>query len=239
MLAYSEIAPSRTLAPFVKCFWRLSGDAGAAPPVERILPDGAFELVFHFGDPFVADGEPQPAAMLVGQIRKPTLVTPSRRADVLGVRFHIGGAAAFFREPMSDIRDQFIPINGCAEILDARSIAAVERLLLRRLRVPDRWSLANGIAALIARAGGDLRIGELPRITGRTERTIERAFSDCVGMPPKTFARLKRFHAYLADPFRDHGYVDDAHLIHEFRAFAGVTPSQFRSEGHAMTDAFL
>lgn len=239
-LVYSEAAPCAPLAPFVKCFWMLRGQTANAPPVERILPDGAFELVFHFGDPFTANGEPQPAAMLVGQIRRPTLVTPSRRADVLGVRFHIGGAAAFFREPLAELRDQFLPLRDCDEVFDLRDrVAAVERFLLRRLHPPARLRVARDIAALIARREGKLRSRELTRVTGRAERTIERAFADCVGMTPKTFARLMRFHAYLADPLQDHGYFDDAHLIHDFRAFAGVSPAQLRRETNALNDAFL
>jgi len=235
-LAYSEIAPSAPLARFVKCFWTLRGHAGEATTVERILPDGAFELVFHFGDPFTSNGEVQPAAMLVGQIRRPTLVTPSRHADVLGVRFHVGGASAFFRAPMSEFRDHILPLG---EEIEGKSIAAVERFLLRRLQPPDRWDTAREAIALIARHRGRLRSRELTRITGRTERTIERAFSECVGMTPKTFSRLTRFHAHLANPREDHGYFDEAHLIHEFNAFAGVSPLQFQRETHALSDAFL
>jgi AraC-like DNA-binding protein len=242
-IVYSELAPSAPLADFVKCFWILRGQSADAPPVERILPDGAFELVFHFGDPFTSNGEPQPAAMLVGQIRRPTLVTPSRRADVLGVRFHIGGAAAFFREPAAEFRDRFLPMTGCSAILDARTtrerVAAVERFLLRRLQPRDRWTLARDVAALIAERDGTLRSRELTRVTGRAERTIERAFEECVGMTPKTFSRLMRFHAFLGDPLQDHGYFDDAHLIHEFQAFAGVSPAQFRRETNALNDAFF
>ena len=167
MLSYSEVAPSAPLARFVKCFWTLRGNAGDAPPVERILPDGAFELVFHFGDPFVANGGAQPHAMLVGQIRRPTLVTPSRNADVLGVRFHVGGTAAFFRAPMSEFRDHILPAHeGTNEIIDVRTIASVERFLLRRLAPPDRWDIAREAIALIARHHGRLRSRELTRIAG-------------------------------------------------------------------------
>jgi hypothetical protein len=58
-------------------------------------------------------------------------------------------------------------------------------------------------------------------------------------MTPKTFSRLTRFHAHLADPRQDHGHFDEAHLIHEFHAFAGVTPARFAAEEHALSDAFL
>src|SRR5437588_403522 len=116
-LAYSEVAPSPRLAPFVKCFWFLRGERDGPPVSERTLPD---------------------------------------------------------------------------------RIAALERLLLSRLHVPDRWQTADAAIALIVRRSVALR--QLPAMTGRTGRTIERAFAECVGMTPKTFSRLVRLHAYLADP---------------------------------------
>ena len=57
-------------------------------------------------------------------------------------------------------------------------------------------------------------------------------------MTPKQFARLLRFRAVVAQAHplaaprwseiaADGGYCDQAHLTHEFRAFAGVTPGEF------------
>ena len=232
-LDYREIAPPAQLAPFVKCFWTLRGEGVGQP--ERILPDGSFELVFHFGDPFSANGERQPNAMLVGEIRRPTLITPSSHIDVLGVRFHVGGAGAFFREPLFALRDAILPLTGWDAAFDHHRI---EEMLLARLEPPDRWWLAREVSRLITRRRGRIGSRQLLQITGRAERTIERAFEDCVGMSAKTFARLTRFHAYVADPRDDHGYFDDSHLHRDFNAFAGTSPSRFRQEMHAIDDAF-
>lgn len=46
--------------------------------------------------------------MLVGEIRRPTIVAPSQRVDVLGVRFRIGGATAFVRAPAVALRDRML-----------------------------------------------------------------------------------------------------------------------------------
>jgi len=224
-LEYREVAPSPQLAPFVKCYWTLRGEPDGAPEVERILPDGAFELVFHFGDPFASNGAVQPHAMLVGQIRRPTLILASRRVDVLGVRFKVGGAAAFFKEPLSAFRDEILPLDIRPE--DVRIVD-----------VPYRWKLARDVASLIERNRGALRMRDILSITGRSERAIERAFEDCVGMSAKTFSRLTRFRAYLDSPDDDHGYFDASHLIRDFHEFAGTSPAKFRQEMHAIDDAF-
>ena len=56
-------------------------------------------------------------------------------------------------------------------------------------------------------------------------------------MPPKPLARILRFEraaarlrqgAALADAALDSGYYDQAHFNRDFRAFAGVTPTEYR-----------
>ena len=57
-------------------------------------------------------------------------------------------------------------------------------------------------------------------------------------MPPKQLARLTRFQAAIArlarspevrwaDLAADLGFYDQAHLIREFRSFAGLTPTAY------------
>jgi AraC-like DNA-binding protein len=76
---------------------------------------------------------------------------------------------------------------------------------------------------------------------GVSERHLRRVFRETVGVSPKTFARLARFHHALraarddghagwARIAADAGYYDQAHLIAEFRAIAGVTPQALLGE---------
>jgi AraC-like DNA-binding protein len=70
---------------------------------------------------------------------------------------------------------------------------------------------------------------------GVSERHLRRVFRETVGVSPKAFARIARFHRALGAGRQDAragwasiaaaaGYYDQAHLIAEFRAIAGVTP---------------
>jgi AraC-like DNA-binding protein len=223
MLTYRETSPPAALAPFVRCLWTLSGEHHGGP--ERILPDGSFELVFHRGDPFrSADGE-QPRAMLVGEIRRPVVLHSSGIADVSGVRFRAGGAAAFFDFPMHEARDRMIELDRWTPDL-------------RVLRVPRYMSLVRSAVGEIRRRCGDLRVRDLASRLGPSERTLERAFLDVVGVTAKQMIRLVRFHAALRSD-DTLAYYDQSHQIHEFRAFAGVTPTEFRREANAVNDAFV
>ena len=71
------------------------------------------------------------------------------------------------------------------------------------------------------------------------KRFIER-FRTQVGVTPKRFCRILRFqHAVTqahrtagidwADVALACGYFDQPHLIHDFRAFAGMTPSAYET----------
>jgi hypothetical protein len=68
---YGEEPAGGVLAPSVEAFWWMRGSvAGAAPQVDKALPDGCLELVLHLGDPFAAARTPerlaiQPAGVLV------------------------------------------------------------------------------------------------------------------------------------------------------------------------------
>ncbi|MGH8930211.1 MAG: helix-turn-helix domain-containing protein, partial [Egibacteraceae bacterium] len=78
---------------------------------------------------------------------------------------------------------------------------------------------------------------------GMTPKRLARRFADEVGLTPKRFARVRRFQRLLVaagDAARaaagvdwarlasECGYYDQAHLIHDFRAFSGMSPSSYR-----------
>ena len=74
-----------------------------------------------------------------------------------------------------------------------------------------------------------------------SERSLRRAFHDTVGMSPKAFAKLARFHRAVhaaRDDLRggwgriavDAGYYDQAHLTRSLRKLIGATPSSIERE---------
>jgi AraC-like DNA-binding protein len=239
MLSYREHSPSAHIAPFVKCFWTLRG-LEVAPAPERILPDGSFELVFHFGDPFRAEGKVQARSLLVGEIRRPTVIEPARRVDVFGVRFRVGGARGFFRMPMSELRDAIRPLEEVARVdLDGARTTQERIDLLERLFGGETSPIVRQAIASIRRSGGQARAREVAQAVGVTDRTLERAFDHFVGMSPKVFSRLTRFRAYLESPALDEGYFDDSHLIRDFHEFSGTTPRGLERERNSINEAFV
>jgi AraC-like DNA-binding protein len=81
----------------------------------------------------------------------------------------------------------------------------------------------------------DKRVRHLARESCMSVRTFERKFVAEMGLPPKRFARLRRFQLALdrkrvsgttwLDVVHDLGYFDQMHMVKEFRAFGGDAPS--------------
>jgi len=246
-------------------FWRLSGASASEAPLEPVLPDGCVELIVHLGDPFAIerDGrrELQPRALLAGPGTEPVRLAPTGRIDVVGVRLEACVAAALVDASMAELVDRIPALDevaasfarGLAEELDdslERWNEVLERRLARVLR-STRVDRARSLEHVIARArasGGRIPIAELAREAGLSTRQLERSFRERVGLGPKLFSRLARFQRALALLRRPGsglasiaarcGYFDQAHLVRDFRRFAGASPGRFRAAEHALADAF-
>ncbi|MGZ7078518.1 MAG: DUF6597 domain-containing transcriptional factor [Thermoanaerobaculia bacterium] len=235
-----------SLAPWVSMIWRLRGESSTGE-FETVLPDGSVELIFHIGEPFsqrLGDTcEKQDAAFVVGDIRRPVSIRPSKRADVIGVRFRPGRAYPFFNVPMAAMADGITPLRETRwqEMIDAPDpIRCIASML--RPRANDDSSLDACVDAIVAMKGATT-IKRVASHVGLSIRQLERKFEKGVGIPAKTFARVIRFHSVAgqlrADARMDDGYSDQSHLIREFREFAGVTPGHYLRHPGTLTDLFL
>jgi AraC-like DNA-binding protein len=106
-----------------------------------------------------------------------------------------------------------------------------------------RWTLADltflrTALELLYSTQGQIRMSALATNCGLSLRQFERRFKQRISVSPKVFARLLRFEALLtsliqepasslADVASHLGYQDQAHVIHEFKMWAGCTPTAF------------
>jgi AraC-like DNA-binding protein len=252
------------LAPYVRILWTASGVATGA--IERIPPDGCMEILFHFGDPvdeLRPDGvRVQPRALLVGESRRASCVVPRGKLDVVGARITPAGIRAFIDAPASDLVDRTFALEDVVDVELRADLANVssappharvsllERALLRKVRRVRRFDPgAARVAGRIEALGGNVAVETLAASVSVTRRQLERRFLDAVGMTPKTFAQVIRFQRVLSalqgasprwvDVAAACGYHDQAHLIRDFRRFAGTTPKAFLGDAHPFVDLFL
>ncbi len=90
----------------------------------------------------------------------------------------------------------------------------------------------------LSEKGGLVEIGALAAELGWSRKRLIARFREQLGLPPKTLARILRFHRAIgrldgadeprwAEIAHACGYYDQAHFNRDFREFAGTTPGEF------------
>jgi AraC-like DNA-binding protein len=151
----------------------------------------------------------------------------------------------------AELRDRVRSVTSWPE-----RFAILDEILLRQLVTGSAQGTRAAVAPEVLwawrqllRAGGAVRVADLATETGWSSRHLASRFRAEIGLTPKAAARVIRFDrakqaliarvgtgAYqdggyqLADLAAGAGYFDQAHLAREFRALAGVPPSQWLAE---------
>jgi AraC-like DNA-binding protein len=192
--------------------------------------------------------------VLAGVLSRYQIIDTCQQEYVAGVAFRPGGTAAFLRTPAHETRNADTPL----EVLWGRQRTAElrERLLERsdqdaqldviesalRERLQPRAVHPAVVFALAAfnRVPLTTNVGAVTESIGMSAKRFIERFKAQVGVSPKRYCRLRRFQQAVARAHRgqavdwvqvalDCGYYDQAHFIHEFQAFAGLTPTAYQA----------
>jgi AraC-like DNA-binding protein len=187
-----------------------------------------------------------------GERTAPIVIDEAGEVHLIGVRLRPGGAWPFLGLPLSEFTGRVVELDavlgreidrlrddvGEASDDEAR-FALVEAWLLQRLQARAQPPRAVSYALEVIRRGGDaVRIGQIADEIGLSHKHLLREFDRCVGLSPKIFARVCSFQRAInwighkasvdwADAAVVCGYYDQAHFIHEFRTFSGLTPASY------------
>ncbi|HEX2037571.1 MAG TPA: helix-turn-helix domain-containing protein [Chloroflexota bacterium] len=264
------VAPrSPALMPLIAAFSdadQAPASPEGAPPegaLERLLPAARIHLMVNlYEDEFRTYGGPDGSsvrrtrgAVLEGPHAQPRVIDTRAQRCLVTVSFKPGGAAPFFRAPLSEVRDQLIDLEhlwgGDAtdlreRLLEAPTPAArvdlLEAALLDHLSGPQQPDPAMRYAA--AALGRGVAVSQVRSRLGLLPKTFVRRFRAHTGLAPKRFARVRRLQRLLrsiGDPSAadwaalaaQHGYADQSHLIYDFRALTGLTPTAYRPRSAA------
>ena len=219
VMDYRESPPPPALEGLIKVRWRLAGSGRAGEWLaQQAVPDGCVEIITRLAGRSRWAGE-QPARFAVGLIERPEEFEISGDARFTAVRLWPWAWSLVGDRPLEELRSRWLPYQGPGwdEIeahLTEDELAAVGRAIL---------------------AAGTVE--EMNRSTGMSPRTLQRWFARHVGLPPRRYLRLLRFHKAfeqvpaqpsLADHAAAQGYADQAHMARDFRAMAGVPAKQAR-----------
>lgn len=173
-------------------------------------------------------------------------------ASMIGVHLKPGGARAFFGLPLSELRNCVVELEALwnCEALSLRDHLLEAPTPLAKFRILEhalfaRWrGLAAGHRVLPYALGSFTRepsgptVGQVSSTVGLSRRRFIEVFTAEVGMTPKIFCRVRRFQRALHEierrgrmPWSDLaiecGYYDQAHFIHDFKEFSGLTPGEY------------
>jgi AraC-like DNA-binding protein len=194
-------------------------------------------------------------SLLSGARSEFCVIDTASQVSIMGVSFKPGGAFPFFRLPADELHNAHVSLNALwgeqaselrDQLLEAESPQLKFRILEHVLWAQMDRSLARHPAVAYAlkqfqSASPVHKVSDLAGQIGLSSRHFIKIFSEEVGLTPKLFCRTHRFQEVLrridagrqagwADVACACGYFDQAHFIHDFRAFSGLNPTSYLTQ---------
>nr|WP_223242554.1 AraC family transcriptional regulator [Streptomyces sp. CBMA123] len=224
----------------------------------RLVPTGRAVVVINIAEPFSEVrrlGEPSGRGAVVGSLVAgledgPRVCAHPGGQEAIRLELTPLGAYRLFSLPMGELTNTVVELGHvlgpvAEELVErlagARDWAArfdlVDAELLARLgRGPLPAPEVAQACRLLSEAAGGIRVARLAAEVGWSQGHLVRRFTEQVGLAPKAFARVLRFHRAagllsgdgvdLNDVALACGFYDQAHLSRDFRALAGTTPGR-------------
>jgi AraC-like DNA-binding protein len=250
----AALEPASSLNPCIGAFYAYD-ERGTSFRRRRELPDGSAVLIFHLGGrlrvehPIGARREFGEGEGFYSGASTTYVVTETDGAQAgVQVKFSLLGARLFlgrplgefgdalidpslaFGQPATDLRDRLAETRSPSKKVEILAQAATRKL-------DSHHAISSGLAFAFQRLyRADIRIADVAREIGMSRERFSKTFRSEFGLSPKSFARIRRFARALevgrqepslrgAALAAQCGYVDQAHMVHDFKEFSGSAPS--------------
>jgi AraC-like DNA-binding protein len=226
------------------------------PLLNTILPGTGVSLIVNLGDPWavgrsLATSRLFPSISVVGPVTRALILRTGHSVRAVGAVFASTLTTDILGVPAPELVDRIVPLEeiwACEEVEKlgaslacfplSKSVAALMDVLIGRIGCRSHHEETDQAALVISRRGGRVSIDGLAGRHGLTRQQFARRFSSATGLPPKLYARITRFqslvHTLLSTDVAQWasvssavGFYDQAHMINEFREFAGSPPTTF------------
>ena len=266
---YRIILPPENLKPFVKYFWVLeNNNTNNATVTFSPLADGSPGIMFQppeKGTFFYPEENKQlPGIFLYGQTIQPAKMILSGKISTVGIIFHPHALKSVFGIDAYELTGTCVDLG----LVQHKKERPLQEKLLAAASVDEQIrlfsaSLANSVqhtneqqdvvikfaVTQILQGKGNISFATLQQQLQLTERTLERRFKQCIGIPAKLFSRICRFqeslnqlrknnYQKLSDIAYENGYSDQSHFIRTFKEFAGVSPFDYKIQLSEVAENF-
>ncbi|BBI31040.1 AraC family transcriptional regulator [Cohnella abietis] len=238
----SRYEPAEELRLYIQHYWAVEWDLrGHEPYRQSVLSHPNVNLVFEPG-----------LTRVYGVWEGASEQLLQDQGSVFAVKFNPGGFQPFWKQSVSQLTGQAIPITD----VFGKSAASLEKEIFACSDVPSRVgrinnfflehlpkhdnnvSLINDIVAALIADRGILKVEQLAGIFDISVRTLQRLFSKYVGVNPKGVIQRYRLHEVAENIEKgeaidwlklavDMGYYDQAHFIKDFKAILGKSPEEY------------
>lgn len=250
---YKSFDPSRELSAFIECYWSWQFEPNDHA-LDDILPDAAPEFIVHLGSiPFVQNelGEwrHQPRSFLYCAAHKAVNLSVREPMALFAIRFRPWGVRRFSNVSMTRMLDRPVPPFESLDELgdelakglhsagsDSSRVKLADALLTKALQ--SRSPIEPRLSKLLDAAnGGRCSSSEMARKLSVSDRSFSRLWNDVVGIQPRKFIQLMRFHnalemidggVKLNQVAADCGYSDQSHMARQIKVITGLPPSSLR-----------
>ncbi|WP_440896946.1 helix-turn-helix domain-containing protein [Amphibacillus sp. Q70] len=252
---YVEIPPSKTLAPYVRCFWGTKQNSMQEPrdkPQQTlVIPDTCVDIIVE------VDFTNHKISHLFCGIQDTSFqATPAKTMTdtfTFAIRFYAWAVLLFADENMTnslniltDTEEYFHTFKQELEdqLINSQTIGQrielAEHYLVSRLRRHSENShIMNAVYKMLG-AKGNIQLGDLVQYTGVSKRQLERLFKKNIGISPKKLATLIRYQYLwqdiikkdsidIAEAVVEYGFYDQAHLLNDFKKYHKMTPFQAKN----------
>lgn len=269
-MQFQTIPAAEALRPYIRNYWMVT--ATALPPMAhfRVMTNGAPSMCYFLSRDGSLDDRNHLTLVLIGaSMHNFTYHFPAGPISLIGVEFHPAGLHAFFDQPASDMVDQHLSPSdmhdeGLMQLdaflataqTEANYKAAFDQFFLSRL---EQSKYAHGLnmqriqkvfSYIEHHHPMDITIADLASEACLSLRQFTRVFTEYVGLTPKNYLRIYRFHAALM-ALREHeqgaslmqlawenGYYDLSHMTSDFRDICKQTPTSTIQLGGRLTETF-
>jgi AraC-like DNA-binding protein len=240
---YRQYLPPDSISHQVARFWVGRGSVGP----HRLIPDGCVDIRLDWKDP--------KRCVVVGPGTSSAYLVLSKPYEFVGVRLRPATASALLGIPIKEFRNDRVSLADTTgfgnELIDrvgeATTLYGAFREVVRfftkyvpTIDVPN--STIVSACGLLIGSRGILRVRELSEMVGLSRQHLHHLFDVHVGISPKQFARTVRMRSILAtlpqspdwsQVAAEAGYVDQSHLICDFKDLVGMTPEEYARTSRA------
>lgn len=261
-MQFNRIEPPAQLKHLVECYW-IAKSNDPTPLLQKIIPDGFPEIIFHFADPYrielKTEWETQAPSLVAGQITKFFFLENSGQSDILGIKLKPAALTQLFSTDMSLLKDEVISLQDFGNkelhrinLLIRESNDSNDRIKIINdylIKLPLQINPVEKAIECIFSSNGMLTVTSICEQCEITERQLERYFKKYIGLSPKFYARLIRF-SYIfqiaqekklswTEVGLESGFYDQPHFIKNFKAFTGEDPSRYFFDEPNLANFFL